>query len=304
MPKILIDTNFFRELYRTKEKIGPILNDIDKVKPHLVIPEQIKDEFIRNRDKAIREVRFIITGIKYENIGIFGLFLGDPDVKDCNDISAKHSEIRRKMIRKCDTMIKNPDKDIFFKYFLKIYNDPKVEKIKRTDEIISKAITRKYLGNPPISKGKNTIGDEVIWESLLSSSSDDLIIVSKDSTYTDHFTFLSREYEEKTQKKFIKISDEISEVLPYFSEEPSKELKAFEKEQDAFSQYLKTIQAWKDLQNQIVHDYQTSITIPLEQFSRQNFEILSELRKSLTSTLPEKTKFTLKEDSNDDQEDE
>lgn len=231
MPKIFIDTQYFLDLYRSTKKIEPILEDIGKVAPYLIIPEQVKDEFIRNRDGVIREIKSSIERIKDENIGHFGLFLGDPDVLECMDISKKHSEIRKKMITKCDEILNRPKDDKIFNYFLKLYKDPRVVIIKRNNKIITNAIKRKNLGNPPVSDGKITVGDEVIWESLLTIPPDDLIIISKDSTYTDHFTFLSREYKEKKHKK-LTVSKEISKVLSDIRQEPSNELRAFEQERE------------------------------------------------------------------------
>jgi hypothetical protein len=64
-----------------------------------------------------------------------------------------------------------------------------------TDKAIFLAQRRKALGNPPTSPNKYTIGDEVIWETLLAQAAGDLIIVSRDATFLDNQELLRREYE-------------------------------------------------------------------------------------------------------------
>lgn len=51
--KIIIDTNIFIDLYGSNEETLLIFNDLEKIKSNLVIPQQIIDEFIRNRDKNL-----------------------------------------------------------------------------------------------------------------------------------------------------------------------------------------------------------------------------------------------------------
>jgi hypothetical protein len=85
------------------------------------------------------------------------------------------------------------------------------------------------LGNPPISKGQNTIGDQVIWETLLLNLNSDLIFVTLDNTYEDHRTFLQNEFREKTGKK-LTIHENVSFALKSIGRTPSKELLEAEKE--------------------------------------------------------------------------
>ncbi|MBC8726753.1 hypothetical protein F6X37_36380, partial [Paraburkholderia sp. 31.1] len=56
------------------------------------------------------------------------------------------------------------------------------------------------LGKPPTSPGKDTIGDELIWETLVACVKDDLIIVSGDKTFSNNIPVLkcSREIDLKS----------------------------------------------------------------------------------------------------------
>ena len=64
MTKILIDTNIFLGLYESNEDTVDIFKDIEKIKTKLVIPQQIYDEFLRNRDRILRT---LIQNIKNAN---------------------------------------------------------------------------------------------------------------------------------------------------------------------------------------------------------------------------------------------
>ncbi|MEI6293729.1 MAG: hypothetical protein WCP36_08595, partial [Methanomicrobiales archaeon] len=111
-------------------------------------------------------------------------------------------------------IIPNPEKDPIFSEIIALYNDESVIKIKNSDSVITKAKLRKSIGNPPFSSG-NSIGDEIIWESLLTVE-EDLILISRDTRgFLDHKTYLSFEYHERTGKKltiFNKIADGIKNL--------------------------------------------------------------------------------------------
>ena len=84
------------------------------------------------------------------------------------------------------------------------------------------------IGNPPIDDEKNTIGDQIIWETLISNLEDDLIFITFDKTYEKHISFLKNEYNKKLGKK-LSITEEVSFALSEIGEKPSKELINFEK---------------------------------------------------------------------------
>jgi hypothetical protein len=236
MPKIFIDTQIYLNFYRTNVDIFKLFEEINKKRHYLIITEQIKDEFIRNRDTKIRELQKYIKNSKIdENLSSFGIFRKDPEFKGYTNLVKQIQQIREKMIKKCEEMLWDPKKDEIFIFFMKLYEDPNVLKIIRTDSIIKKAVNRKYLGNPPISKDKITIGDEINWESILEKVNDDLIIISDDFTFKDNFTYLFQEFQAQKHKKILGVFKEISKASPLLKEKPSKELKEFEKEQEQYN---------------------------------------------------------------------
>ncbi len=53
MTKIFIDTNLFLGLYWSDEDTGQIFGDIEALKPYLLFPDLVFDEFLRNRDRIL-----------------------------------------------------------------------------------------------------------------------------------------------------------------------------------------------------------------------------------------------------------
>jgi len=77
---------------------------------------------------------------------------------------------------------------------------------------IEKAKLRKILGNPPTSPDKYTIGDELIWETLLDQCDKDLIIVSRDKTFSENVGMLRSEYGDE-KRKLVSVTTNLSDAL-------------------------------------------------------------------------------------------
>ncbi len=125
-------------------------------------------------------------------------------------------------------MLDNPEKDPIYTSFKKLFESSNVEKLLRNDRIIEKAEKRKLIGNPPTSLDKNSLGDEIIWELIINNVKNDLIIITRDETYSNRETFLKNEFAKKTGKKLI-IEENISNALKKFGETASDETLKFEK---------------------------------------------------------------------------
>ena len=152
-----------------------------------------------------------------------------PEFKNLKKIQDNFKGANKILTAKLQEMKDDTNKDPVIKSFLELYNDPKVIKYERNHEIIRNARERKLLGNPPVGYKQDTIGDEVIWETMLSNLKDDLNIITLDRTYEDHITFLKQEFKSKTGKE-LSVHENISSMLKTIGEEPSEELNKFEEE--------------------------------------------------------------------------
>lgn len=231
MTKILIDTNIFLGLYESNEDTVDIFKDIEKIKTKLVIPQQIYDEFLRNRDRILRTLIQNIKNADQKGMHLTALIRHLAEYESLKDAKRELSQINNTLIQKIEEMISDPTKDPIFSRFTELYVSRSVSKIKKSDALIQKAFLRKLSGNPPVSPKQDTIGDEIIWESILEHVNDDLILVTRDGTYKAHSTFLIEEYRKATGKS-LSIFDKMSDALKKVGEAPSDKLVQFEKERE------------------------------------------------------------------------
>lgn len=229
MCKVFIDTNIFLRLYQTNQNnLNNIFEDISKLKDSLVFVDQVSDEFLRNRDKMFSEQINNVGERKIPKPHVTS-FIRSLDefselIKARDALNTKH----QKLIERLKKIKDDLDTDIVYTKFYELYNDPALTIFKRTDDIIDKAHKRMLIGNPPIDDKKNTIGDQIIWETLISNLEDDLIFITFDDTYENHISFLKNEYKNRVDKE-LSITDKVSFALSKIEEKPSTELIYFEK---------------------------------------------------------------------------
>lgn len=223
MYKIFIDTNIILDFYRinNKNSINEILKEIKKYKKYFISTKQSQDEFLRNRDRTITD---FIEEIKKQNYKVHtnNVIATLDSYTEYHDSIIKANTNTRKIIEELNKLIENPDIDLIYK----IYLDLNETAYNRTNEIIERAYIRKIIGNPPTSK-KETCGDEIIWETLLEYCNTDLIIVSRDSTFSTNYNFLNSEFK-KNKNRTLKVVDSITKAIELNQEQPPKELELVE----------------------------------------------------------------------------
>ena len=205
---IYIDTNIFLEMYRAnlKKDIVTIMNFIFQNKKHFVITEQTKNEFLRNRMGVLNSTLAEFLNQTSISYGASSFLRSLSSFKSYKESLQKLESAKNSVKNEIETITNNPEKDQVYKKFMHLCF-PSI--IKTTDAIVDSAHRRKLMGNPPTSD-KYTCGDEIIWESLLSyerQKKNDLIIVTKDKTFSDNILFLSDEYFENTGKRLTVFDD-------------------------------------------------------------------------------------------------
>lgn len=223
MYKIFIDTNIILDFYRmnNKNSINEILKEMKKYKKYFISTKQSQDEFLRNRDRTITD---FIEELKKQNykVNTNNVISTLNSYDEYHDSIIKANKNTKKIINEVKKLIENPDMDIVYK----IYLDLNEIAYSRTNEIIERAQKRKIIGNPPSSK-KETCGDEIIWETLLEYCNEDLIIVSRDSTFSANYNFLKGEFK-KYRNRTLKVVDSITKAIEFNQEKPPKELELVE----------------------------------------------------------------------------
>lgn len=206
---IYIDTNIFLTFYHLTN------DDLDELKKlalliedgqlKLYLPEQTRNEFVRNRDKTIANA---ISSLKEQKISSRypQISKGYEEYALLKDAYQNFEKHKHKIISKIQSDAKEfkLNADILTQRIFK-----SAEKIEISENLINKAKTRYDLGNPP-GKGKS-YGDAMNWESLLESieESENLHLISDDGDFTslldkkDLNLYLKDEWDRKKNSEIL-----------------------------------------------------------------------------------------------------
>jgi len=193
MIHLFIDTNRYLALYGfPKEKLDEISKIIELIKKQkiiLYVPEQVENEFYRNREEYLIGILKRIDTIKFDNKNEDLPNIPESEdylkeiVKNKNGIKQNYKEINAIAEKVKDDFCKKI-KNKSFKVDEIISNFFELaKKTPHDEEIHERAFRRIKLGNPPGKGGSN--GDAVIWESLLKDVPDktDLFFVGFDNDF-------------------------------------------------------------------------------------------------------------------------
>ena len=255
MINLFIDTNIYLRLYGLEEEgIQKFVKRIRDKKITLWLPEQVINEFFRNREN---ELNYHVVNI--ENIIDKKIEGRIPKIPDCEDELKQIKEAQKtieeekkkitSILEGVKKKIKNKIKENAF------FADQVIEqlfslaiKIDYDEKIINRANIRNNLGNPP---GKeDNYGDAIIWESLLEAIPEevDLYFVGSDNHFkskvdeNDFSPFLEKEWKEKKRSKIIsfkKIGEFFKDQIPEI-EKPDKIIK---EELTAYQEAMRNIPA-------------------------------------------------------------
>lgn len=203
MKNVFIDTNIWLSLYHFTnddlsqfEKLQGMLGE----SINLIMPKQVYDEIIRNREAKIKDA---LKGFNLE-IPKFPVFCKDYDdfenlQKELSSIVKKFNAFRYKI--NDDITNEELPADKTLREFFSII------KLIPCDDYLQKAYNRYRTGNPP---GKdNKYGDAINWECILDivPNGEDLYFISADKDYRSLVSdekmnpFLLKEWEDKKDSK-------------------------------------------------------------------------------------------------------
>jgi hypothetical protein len=180
---IFIDTNIFLSFYHLSsddlEELRKLAVLAREGKVTLLIPNQVEDEFKRNRAGKIADA---IKRMKEQNRPLQLPLIAKQypeyaELRDANEISCRRLDSIIEHI-KDDVADNNLEADAVIEELFLV-----AHKVPSTDKIIENAKKRMELGRPPGKKG--SIGNAINWESLKGEieSGEDLYIVSDDVDY-------------------------------------------------------------------------------------------------------------------------
>ena len=200
---VFIDTNIYLGLYHLSKddivELKKLLRYIEKNNLNLYLTDQVKDEYLRNREKIVKtaldELRESKLQLKYPN-----LCHRYNEYKKLNDLGRKYKKELKSLIEiiEADVEKKQLEADILIK---SLFNKAKIIKLSR--EIFSYALQRVYIRNPPGKDGD--YGDAINWESLIKEklANRPFHFITDDNDYYSIFgidkpkEFLLQEWKEK-----------------------------------------------------------------------------------------------------------
>ena len=205
--KLFIDTNVFLSFYHLSsddlEELKKLAVLLDQKKVELFLPQQVVDEFRRNREVKIADALKRFGEEKLTNL--FPQICKEyEEYGRMREAISAYKEQKSKLLEKLSVEIASEtlkaDKTI-----LELFS--KATGVEVSSDIVSKARLRMVVGNPP---GKNnSTGDAINWECLLQQAPDgqDLFFITDDGDYSspvdesEFLPFLQKEWAERKASK-------------------------------------------------------------------------------------------------------
>ncbi|NOJ92291.1 DUF4935 domain-containing protein [Corallococcus coralloides] len=214
MARVYIDTNIFLDFYQSAADRIKVFDALAERASSLITTEQTINEFHRNREARL--VSLIDKFEKSVSIAPYttSLIQALPEFKAVVDARDGLKKKANAVVERLRAMLLSEGDDLVLgKYNSMLADGGEAVIIKTTSDLVAKAQRRKLLGQPPSSPDKHTIGDELIWESLLAGCREDLVIVSRDTTFRSHASVLRAEYRRQLNRDLILVTDKVSEAL-------------------------------------------------------------------------------------------
>ncbi|MEP1216446.1 MAG: PIN domain-containing protein [Marinobacter sp.] len=180
---IFIDTNIFLSFYHLSdddlEEIRKLSVLLERDEVRLWLPEQVKDEFFRNRENKVQDA---IKRLKDQNKKAhFPVFCKSyPEFDEIRELQNSFNKKLKDLVSSLESDIKERNLDAD-EVIGELFRNSR--KLPISEEVISKARFRVDVGNPP---GKNgSLGDAINWEVLLSQvpMGEDLYLIADDKDY-------------------------------------------------------------------------------------------------------------------------
>ena len=214
MPKIILDTNIYLNFYRLDGgQSVEMLKNLNKFieakngKFKLILPRQIEDEFIREKNSGTAIYGDHILNFKKGleiQFKIPSLIKSSQKIEQINKVVKKLNTLREQAFEDYKNRVFNPNSKInqqLGNLFSNAVRPPE------SDSLLQRAWFRTLRGNPP-RKNNSSFGDAIIWETILDQCTDeDLILISGDGDFEseikkgDIHELLSLEWANKSNKK-------------------------------------------------------------------------------------------------------
>jgi len=210
--KVILDTNIYLNFFRETDNqpllyVKALLELIKNKKFQLILPVQVRNEFLINKEDVIKwQINKINSGLNVTmQLPVF--IEKSQEGKGLKSAIKMLGKLKNRTVKEYERRSLDPKSKIntgINKLF-------RVAKEVDGTEIIQRAHFRTLQGYPP-RKSNRSFGDAIIWETLLEyCADDDLIVVSNDIDYRPDknseiiHSFLATEWANKTNGKTVKL---------------------------------------------------------------------------------------------------
>jgi hypothetical protein len=227
VPHVFVDTNKFIDFYQNAKEGVRLLDEFAKFQRSFVVTEQMINEFYRNRVATLQWLLKEFQKSIEQNTPYTTSILQElPEHKEVIDLVKQSKDKAKAVVARLNDIVRNITQDPVAVHFGNFVKSAALN-LSTTDALVQRAQRRKILGRPPTSPDKHTIGDELIWESLLEGMKDDTVIVTRDKTYLENAVLLQEEAQ-SAGKKVILITEHLRDAIKALGTEPTPEFVAQE----------------------------------------------------------------------------
>lgn len=259
MKRVLIDTNIYLNFYRLSNQslssLTFLCSLIKEKKIALILPKQVKDEFLREKYTVAKAFSEKLEKRKTD-IQEPLFFKSYPKLIELKKLIKKQKEITEDVLKEHKKRISNPKSKIN-QSLEKLFS--LAVKPDESKEVVEQAYFRTLRGNPP-RKGNSSFGDAIIWETILNKFNDeDLVIVCADGDFasevnsTEMNEFLLHEWTTKSSKS-IKLFTNLGEFINDFTKKSTIKKKVIEDEKSLNQQVVKSYYSSQDFLNVILNN--------------------------------------------------
>ena len=227
MTKIYIDTNVFLDFYRSATDRMAIFQQLLERADCIVVPEQTVSEFRRNRAALLNRLAKSVVESAKANPHTTALVRELSGFKEWVAAWNAANQKAQAIATQLRSWANDESSDPVCVNFVNLYCAGMT--MSTPEDAFAKAHQRKLLGEPPTSPDKYTIGDEIIWETLLDCCNDDLIVVARDRTFLENESTLRREFDIDGKRHLVAVTDSLSKALQLVGK-PSQEITEAETE--------------------------------------------------------------------------
>jgi predicted nucleic acid-binding protein len=255
---LFIDTNILLDFYRAPQSdlSLEVFDSLLKHPDHLIISDQVRIEFLRNRNQTIQNYLERLPK-KVEENSIAPVLLSR--TKEAKELKQCANNLQCKLVilkKKLNDIWHNPkDNDMAYKKIMPLFDIDNPFNINKqpqelVDKIFFNAIKRFYQELPPRKKKDISIGDAFNWEWCLhccsgSKPKHNLIILSRDKDFSDPENVnkihpsLKSEFAERVGKSFsVRLEKKLNKALNDIKLEISKDVEEeLDKIQKASEEY-------------------------------------------------------------------